>query len=86
MGLPRYGGQGGRGGNVYLVAKENETLKRMSDRLKSRKLAGMPGGNSNSNQILGTIGEDLTVPVPTGITVLDDHGCKLGLLKRVLNL
>lgn len=78
MGLPRYGGVGGRGGHVYLVAKEGETLKRMSSKVKPMKLVGGPGGNSTSDNIIGALGEDLTIPVPPGISIFTDHGIRLG--------
>ncbi|XP_046419823.1 GTP-binding protein 10 homolog [Neodiprion virginianus] len=82
MGLPRFGGIGGRGGHVYLVAKEGETLKNLSSKLKVHKIIAGEGGNSSQTQLLGKLGEDMTIPVPPGVSVITDQGVKLGELNE----
>ncbi|XP_012261201.2 GTP-binding protein 10 homolog [Athalia rosae] len=78
MGLPKYGGCGGRGGNVCLIAKEGLTLNQVKTQTKSMNLAAGSGSPSSAKQLMGQIGEDITLPVPSGITILDDHGRRLG--------
>lgn len=46
MGLPRLGGQGGKGGDVWVVATKNMTLKRIKDKHPQKRFAGGAGGNS----------------------------------------
>nr|XP_033338786.1 GTP-binding protein 10 homolog isoform X5 [Megalopta genalis] len=77
-GLPRYGGIGGAGGNVFIVSKEDLTLEKVKSKLKSFKLKAGPGGESTSRGIIGTPGTDLSISVPVGITVYDGNNVKLG--------
>lgn len=66
------GGDGGRGGNIFLVASENTST--LSDfRYKHHFKAGNGGHGSGKNQH-GKKGEDLELVVPTGTSVwkLDD--------------
>lgn len=46
MGLPRLGGQGGSGGDVWVVATKNMTLKRIKDKYPQKRFVGGTGGNS----------------------------------------
>lgn len=46
MGLPRLGGQGGKGGNVWVVAKKNTTLKKIKDKHPQKRFVGAAGANS----------------------------------------
>lgn len=46
MGLPRLGGQGGNGGDVWVVATKNMTLKRIKDKYPQKRFVGGIGGNS----------------------------------------
>lgn len=46
MGLPRLGGQGGNGGDVYVVATKNMNLKRIKDRYPQKRFVGETGANS----------------------------------------
>lgn len=46
MGLPRLGGQGGNGGDVYVVATKNMNLKRIKDRYPQKRFVGGAGANS----------------------------------------
>lgn len=46
MGLPRMGGQGGHGGDVWVVAKKDLTLKRIKDKFPSKRFVAGVGGNS----------------------------------------
>ncbi len=66
------GGDGGRGGHVYLVADpELNTLLHFSF---VRKFAAERGGHGQKNKMYGAHGEDLVVRVPTGTvarTVID---------------
>lgn len=46
MGLPRLGGQGGKGGDVWVVASKSVTLKRIKDKYPQKRFVGGPGANS----------------------------------------
>lgn len=46
MGLPRFGGQGGNGGNVWVVATKNMTLKKIKDKYPQKRFVGGTGANS----------------------------------------
>jgi GTPase len=71
------GGDGGRGGSVYLVAKAGtNTLADFRVGRKYRAPSGQPGGGNNKS---GKSGEDLEVIVPCGTVVHDvDTGELIG--------
>ncbi|CAG0882979.1 unnamed protein product [Darwinula stevensoni] len=79
-GLPRYGGIGGPGGNVYVVAKEDTTLKVLVKKHPNKRFKAGMGGNSHKYHILGTPGENIHIPAPVGVIVKTDHGACLGSL------
>jgi GTP-binding protein len=61
------GGNGGRGGNVYVVADQSlNTLQTFRRRVHFRAERGKHGGSS---QKAGGAGEDLYIPVPAGTIV-----------------
>ncbi len=63
------GGDGGRGGNVYLEAQRRmSTLDRYADGALRRAENGVSGG---PNQRRGAAGASLTLPVPIGTIVYD---------------
>lgn len=45
-GLARYNGIGGRGGNVYVVARERATLKNLCRLFPDRRFCAATGGDS----------------------------------------
>lgn len=51
MGLPRLGGQGGNGGDVWVVAAKNMTLKKIKDKYPQKRFVGGSGGNSRLVQL-----------------------------------
>lgn len=77
-GLPRYGGIGGSGGNVYVISEEGLTLETVKAKLKSKRLSAEAGSNSTNRGIIGTPGQDLVIKVPTGISVYNNNRVKLG--------
>ncbi|XP_019630473.1 PREDICTED: GTP-binding protein 10-like [Branchiostoma belcheri] len=72
MGLPKYNGRGGDGGHVVFVAKDDLTLKQVIDRTPNKRFIAGVGANATRRAIQGDRGPNLTVEVPTGITVLTD--------------
>ncbi|XP_021930492.1 GTP-binding protein 10 homolog isoform X3 [Zootermopsis nevadensis] len=74
MGFPKYGGIGGKGGSVIVVAKEGVTLKSLITRNPTKRFIAENGGNSHKNRILGEPGADITIQVPPGVTVWNDFG------------
>ena len=46
QGLPKYGGIGGRGGHVYVVAKEKSSLKKLKSLFPEKRFIAGKGENS----------------------------------------
>lgn len=46
MGLPRLGGQGGNGGDVWVMAKNGVTLKQIKDKHPDKRFTAAVGSNS----------------------------------------
>jgi GTP-binding protein len=63
------GGDGGRGGSVYLVADEN--LNTLVDFRHQRRFRAQRGQNGMSRQMTGAAGADLEIRVPVGTTVIN---------------
>ncbi|NXX90142.1 GTPBA protein, partial [Centropus bengalensis] len=78
MGYPRLGGEGGRGGDVWLVAREKVTLKNMRARYPQKRFVAGAGANSSVKALKGEKGKDCEVHVPLGISVLCEDGKLLG--------
>lgn len=70
-----YGGDGGRGGNVVLVADKNvNTLLDLRYRRIIKAEKGQPGG---TKRMTGRSGEDEIIRVPVGTLVRDAHSLEL---------
>ncbi|CAG9864007.1 unnamed protein product [Phyllotreta striolata] len=82
-GYPKFGGVGGKGGDVIGVAKENYNLEDVYKANKSKRYMAKGGRHSTHNFILGTPGEDLKFDLPVGVIVVTDMGKKLGELNEV---
>lgn len=77
-GVPKYGGVGGQGGCVYLIAKENVALKNVLQKYPAKRVAASHGEDSSKARILGRRGIDEAIEVPVGISVIDETGKSLG--------
>lgn len=73
-GIPKYGGIGGQGGCVYLVATEGITLKNLAQKFREKRAAASSGEDSTKVRILGRRGMDEKIEVPVGVQVFDDAG------------
>ncbi|KAG8573766.1 hypothetical protein GDO81_012539 [Engystomops pustulosus] len=82
MGLPRLGGEGGKGGDVYVVAKHGVTMKHVQSKFPKKRFVGSDGVNSSVRSVKGPSGDDCMVDVPVGITITTDKGMKIGELDR----
>ncbi|KAM9308131.1 GTP-binding protein 10 [Gastrophryne carolinensis] len=82
MGLPRLGGVGGKGGDVWMVAKHGVTMKNVKDKASHKRFVGAVGVNSSVRSLKGPSGPDCIVDVPPGITVTTDDGDKIGDLDK----
>ncbi|XP_053916631.1 cilia- and flagella-associated protein 69 isoform X3 [Cuculus canorus] len=78
MGYPRLGGEGGRGGDVWFIAREKTTLKNIRDRYPQKRFVAGAGANSSVRALKGEKGKDCEVHVPLGISVLCDDGKQIG--------
>jgi GTP-binding protein len=63
------GGDGGKGGDVWLVADEN--LNTLVDFRHDRHFRARRGGNGAGRQMTGASGEDLVIRVPVGTAVIN---------------
>lgn len=78
MGLPRLGGQGGDGGDVWVVATKDMTLRRVKDKYPQKRFVAGAGGNSSVRVLKGERGKDCSIPAPVGITITTDDGRLIG--------
>ncbi|XP_064265562.1 cilia- and flagella-associated protein 69-like isoform X3 [Passer domesticus] len=78
MGYPNLGGEGGRGGDVWFVARERTTLKSIREKYPQKRFVAGAGANSSVKALKGEKGKDREVHVPLGISVLDDDGKQIG--------
>ncbi|XP_019298807.1 GTP-binding protein 10 isoform X2 [Panthera pardus] len=74
MGYPRLGGEGGKGGDVWVVAHKKMTLKQLKDKYPQKRFVAGEGANSRVNALKGSRGKDCEIPVPVGISVTDENG------------
>jgi GTP-binding protein len=65
------GGDGGRGGSIYLTVDPGETSLR--DYRQSHHFKGTPGGRGAGQRMHGKAGNDLTLKVPPGTGVFEDE-------------
>ncbi|CAH2282355.1 GTP-binding 10 [Pelobates cultripes] len=82
MGLPRLGGEGGKGGDVWLVASKEVSLKKIKDKFPHKRFVGGVGNNSSVRELRGEPGAVCEVEVPAGITITNDNGAKIGELDK----
>ena len=54
------------------------TLRSLLTENPSKRFIAQNGGNSHKHRILGEPGADITLPVPVGVTVVNDFGQVLG--------
>lgn len=69
------GGNGGKGGSVYFVAKNN--LNTLYNFRHSRLIKAMDGGKGDKTLMTGFSAPDVTVEVPTGTVVSDEKTGKI---------
>ncbi|KAG8507843.1 GTP-binding protein 10 [Galemys pyrenaicus] len=78
MGYPRLGGEGGRGGDVWVVAHNKMTLKQLKDKHPKKRFVAGEGANSRVSALKGSKGKDCEIPVPVGISITDEDGKIIG--------
>ncbi|XP_043923462.1 GTP-binding protein 10 [Protopterus annectens] len=83
MGLKRLGGEGGKGGDVWVIAKENYTLKKIKDRHPEKRFIAGVGANSSVRALKGEKGKDCEIHAPVGITIMTDEGKEIGELNKI---
>ncbi|XP_071504703.1 GTP-binding protein 10-like [Diadema antillarum] len=83
QGLPKYGGTGGQGGDVYIKAAAGVTLNRVKASREQQRYVGGTGSNSKPRILQGSKGKDVYVTVPVGVCVTDDKNNLLGDLNQV---
>ncbi|XP_042540506.1 GTP-binding protein 10 [Dipodomys spectabilis] len=82
MGYPRLGGEGGKGGDVWVVAHKRMTLRQLKDKYPQKRFVAGEGANSRVNALKGSKGKDCEIPVPVGISVTDENGKIIGELNK----
>lgn len=78
MGMPKYGGIGGKGGDVYVEADQKADLLKAKRIYSSRVVTAHKGEDSRKVKIYGEPGLDKVIPVPVGVTIYDAYQRKLG--------
>jgi GTPase len=73
------GGDGGRGGSVYLVAKQG--VSTLLDFTKQRHFKAEGGGHGRGARQHGKAGDDLVLGVPPGTHVTSEAGLNADLLR-----
>lgn len=76
--MPRFGGIGGAGGSIYMVAKDGLTLENVLKKLKTKRVKAENGGDSKARGIIGLPAEDINIDVPCGIILYNENGVLLG--------
>ncbi|XP_007530290.1 GTP-binding protein 10 [Erinaceus europaeus] len=82
MGYPRLGGEGGKGGDVWVVAHDRTTLKGLKSKYPQKRFVAGEGANSRVSALKGSKGKDCEIPVPVGISVTDENGKIIGELNK----
>ncbi|XP_020770654.2 GTP-binding protein 10 isoform X7 [Odocoileus virginianus] len=82
MGYPRLGGEGGKGGDVWVVAHNKMTLKQLKDKYPQKRFVAGEGANSRVSALKGSKGKDCEIPVPVGVSVTDENGKVIGELNK----
>uniref|UniRef100_T1J6A8 OBG-type G domain-containing protein n=1 Tax=Strigamia maritima TaxID=126957 RepID=T1J6A8_STRMM len=77
-GLTRFGGVGGKGGDVFVIAKDEYTLKLVSSKSPTKRFVAGPGNDSSTKSVLGPPGHDIRIKVPVGVTIVLDNGRVIG--------
>ncbi|XP_064613860.1 GTP-binding protein 10-like [Liolophura sinensis] len=78
QGFPRYGGLGGKGGDVYVTAVKKRTLKHVHSANPSKRFIAGNGDNSSKRKLVGDAGADCIIKVPVGVTVKNNIGRVIG--------
>ncbi|XP_078394566.1 GTP-binding protein 10 [Cetorhinus maximus] len=82
MGLLRLGGEGGKGGDVWFVAQDGVTLKKIKDKYPDKRFVAGVGANSSIRSLKGTKGNDCEIHAPVGISITNDDGEVIGELNK----
>ncbi|EEB10830.1 conserved hypothetical protein [Pediculus humanus corporis] len=83
MGLPKYGGVGGKGGDVYVEARKKTILNHTWKKYSKLLVTAESGENSKTMKVFGKPGNDVIIPVPPGVVVYDEFMRKMGELNAV---
>uniref|UniRef100_A0AAY4AUE1 GTP-binding protein 10 n=1 Tax=Denticeps clupeoides TaxID=299321 RepID=A0AAY4AUE1_9TELE len=83
MGVPRLGGHGGDGGDVWLVSRKGVTLRQIKNRHPDKRFTGGVGADSSVQALKGEKGKDCEVFVPPGISVTTDEGKVIAVLNAL---
>ncbi|KAL7641400.1 UNVERIFIED_CONTAM: hypothetical protein RMT77_008540 [Armadillidium vulgare] len=78
-GHPKFGGIGGKGGDVYVEGVKNQKLEKLKkSRGEKNQWVAESGKASQNHRIYGVRGKDLVIPAPLGTMVQTDYGLTLG--------
>lgn len=84
MGNQKFGGIGGKGGDVYMQAtKKVKDLKSVQVAFPERRIKAGHGGNSVEKQLIGRRGENIIVNVPCGVRAITDDRLIIGEVNNV---
>lgn len=81
-GLPRFGGPGGKGGDVYVVANPKlRDLRGIKDKDITSIYAGH-GEDSRQYKLVGKPGDDVRIECPLGVDVVTEENVIIGQIER----
>ncbi|XP_032868928.1 GTP-binding protein 10 isoform X1 [Amblyraja radiata] len=82
MGFRKLGGEGGNGGNVFIVSQDGMTLKMIKDKYPNKRFVAGVGVNSSIRSLKGAKGKDCEIYAPAGISITNDNGKIIGELNK----
>lgn len=83
MGNQKFGGVGGKGGDIYMKGSKVKDLMGVAVQYPERKIRAEHGGNSIEKRLLGVRGTDIVVEVPCGVRAITDDKLIIGEVNKI---
>ncbi|KAK3913194.1 GTP-binding protein 10-like protein [Frankliniella fusca] len=83
MGNQKFGGIGGKGGDIYMKGTKVKDLMQFAQKYPERRIKAENGGNSADKRLLGLRGKDTIVEVPCGVRAFTDDKLVIGEVNKI---